>query len=152
MSMESFSGRTSIKRLNCQMLLQCHSRIHWRQCIWILWRTSIIKMSSTGLDEDMVLQRWKATSYSDFQRLANVTKHLTNMHMSTVRHCHWPGQSWGFLWLSLMIGREDLLFLNRGCGQGSFISRVRLQITTGPYRTKHGQAILTDFIEDSTHI
>ena len=30
--------------------------------------------------------------------------------------------------------------------------QVRLQITTGRYRTKHGQAIRTEFIEGFTHI
>ena len=29
---------------------------------------------------------------------------------------------------------------------------VRLQITTGRYRTNHGQTIPTDFIEEFTHI
>ena len=29
---------------------------------------------------------------------------------------------------------------------------IRLQITTGPYRTKHGQAICKDLIEEFTHI
>ena len=29
---------------------------------------------------------------------------------------------------------------------------VSLQITTGPYRTKHGQAIRAEFIEEFTHI
>ena len=29
---------------------------------------------------------------------------------------------------------------------------VRVQITTGPYRTKHGQATRAEFIEEFTHI
>ena len=34
----------------------------------------------------------------------------------------------------------------------NLVNCVRLQITTGPYRTKHGQAIRAEFIEESTHI
>ena len=42
-----------------------------------------------------------------------VTKHLTNMHMPTVRYFH-PDHPRGFLWSSSTMGREHLVFLNRG--------------------------------------
>ena len=36
--------------------------------------------------------------------------------------------------------------------QAPYPSIVRLQVTSGGYRTKHDQAIPTDFIEEFTHI
>ena len=45
-----------------------------------------------------------------------------------------------------------ILIRNSNTNTDTPIGCVRLQITSGRYRTKHGQAIRTEFIEEFAHI